>query len=371
MLHGGGRVLEDMRILAADDALRRLLGGETPPSSDATGNWLRRMGTSYGVHGLGQVRDALNARIMRREERRDYTLDADATAIEAWKRDAAMTYKEFRGYMPMLGFLAENEVCIYEEFREGNESPNSRQLEFYTQCVASMPKGRRIARYRADSAHYQARLINRLDEDNVTWAIAAPMNEAIVDAVKNIRSYEWRRPPEYKGSEYAWCPHAMNATKKGFMLSVKRTLIRQPDLYRETGPFRYHVVATNIDACTYEPWEAHEWYNERSRAENLIKEVKSGFGMEYMPCGESAANAVWFRIGVLAYNLFVGFKRLCCPEEWHHHTVATFRWRLFSIAGYVVYHARQLRLRLKTAADIFTTVLTIQDRIAAMRMCPG
>ncbi|MCA9422831.1 MAG: hypothetical protein KC592_17565 [Nitrospira sp.] len=44
------------------------------------------------------------------------------------------------------------------------------------------------------------------------------------------------------------------------------------------------------------------------------KELKIGFGMERLPCGTFAANAVFFRIGVLAYNLFVLFKMLALPH---------------------------------------------------------
>ena len=46
------------------------------------------------------------------------------------------------------------------------------------------------------------------------------------------------------------------------------------------------------------------WYNQRNRAENLNKEVKSGFGLERMPCGTFKANAVFFRLGIIAYNLY-------------------------------------------------------------------
>jgi hypothetical protein len=34
---------------------------------------------------------------------------------------------------------------------------------------------------------------------------------------------------------------------------------------------------------------------------------------------------VFFRIGVLAYNLFIGFKRLACPAAWSTQTIATVR----------------------------------------------
>lgn len=64
---------------------------------------------------------------------------------------------------------------------------------------------------------------------------------------------------------------------------------------------RYTVIATN----RREPAEELvKWYNQRGEcSENRIKELKIGFGMERMPCGQFEANAVFFRIGVLAYNV--------------------------------------------------------------------
>ena len=49
------------------------------------------------LEGCGEIRDRLNGRILKGEKRRDYTLDVDATQIEAMKREAAWTYKGVRG----------------------------------------------------------------------------------------------------------------------------------------------------------------------------------------------------------------------------------------------------------------------------------
>ncbi len=38
--------------------------------------------------------------------------------------------------------------------------------------------------------------------------------------------------------------------------------------------------------------------------------------MERLPCGTFAVHAVFFRIGGLAYNLFVLFKLLALPRTW-------------------------------------------------------
>ena len=42
MLNGGGRSLEDMRVMRADTGLREILALDRMPSSDAMGDWLRR-----------------------------------------------------------------------------------------------------------------------------------------------------------------------------------------------------------------------------------------------------------------------------------------------------------------------------------------
>lgn len=84
---------------------------EPLPAPDTVGDWLRRMGDPQtgqtGLAGLGQVRDALTARLLRRDGVAEYTLDVDATLIEAEKRDAQWSYQEVKGYMPLLGFLFE------------------------------------------------------------------------------------------------------------------------------------------------------------------------------------------------------------------------------------------------------------------------
>lgn len=52
MLNGGGRSLEDMRVIRGDDGLGDILEMERVPSSDAIGDWLRRMGTGGGLSGI-------------------------------------------------------------------------------------------------------------------------------------------------------------------------------------------------------------------------------------------------------------------------------------------------------------------------------
>jgi hypothetical protein len=343
MLQGGGKSLEDLRELRNEDGLMKLLGRDEIPEPDTVGDWLRRMGDpkggQIGLTGSGRVRDKINERILKRDGVMKYTLDADATEIVGEKADALFTYKGNKGYMPMLGFLYETAVCLYDEFREGNVAPASGQKEFYLECKRRMSEGKRIGYYRADSASYQAELFNQLEEDGVKYAITVDQDKAVKGVMSSIRDKEWKEPVRGCGYELAEAVHCMEKTKKAFRLVIKREIRRQAELFEKGGQYFYHALATNWLEEEKDTGEVLAWHNQRGQAENFNKELKNGMGMDRMPCGQSYANAVFFRIGVIAYNLFIGFKRLTCPESWVKQTIATFRWKMVQVAGRIVKHA--------------------------------
>ncbi len=81
--------------------------------------------------------------------------------------------------------------------------------------------------------------------------------------------------------------------------------------------------------------------------------------MERMPCGSLAANAVFFRIGVISYNLYLGFRGLC-GSEYAGSQVQTMRWRIFNTAGKIVRHAGQVIL--KVAANLRAAFAELRQR---------
>ena len=359
MLQGGGRTLEDLRVIRNDVALCELLGMKEIPSSDATGDWMRRKGKDEGLSGLGAVRRLVVRRALNRDKATEYTLDIDATQIVAEKEVAKITYKGERGYMPIVGHLAENGLIVGEEFREGNEAPGARNLEFIKYCTGQMPGGKRIARLRADSAAYQAGIINWCEEEEsslVQFAIGADMDSAVKAAIASIPLGSWS---PYQDGHIAETVHSMNKTKKAFRLIV----IRRPaqmDLLtgEERTSERYTVIASNRPETAQ---ETVAWYNRRGDAsENRIKDLKIGFGMERMPCGDFKANAMFFRLGTIAYNLFVLFKMSTLSGQWRNVQVQTLRWRLYHAAGKVVSHGRGLIL--KVSAWMHELLAEIRER---------
>ncbi len=73
--------------------------------------------------------------------------------------------------------------------------------------------------------------------------------------------------------------------------------------------------------------------------------------------GQLAANAVFFRLRVLADNLCRGFQRWALQKEWRRHHVQTLRWRLYQIAGKVVRHAGRDYLKVREpVVELFESI---------------
>jgi hypothetical protein len=374
MLEGGGRALEDLRELKAEEGLLKLLGRQEIPEPDTAGDWLRRAGDpktgAMGFNGLDRLRDKINERILRRDGMTEYTLDPDATEIVGEKADAFFTYTGDKGYMPMVGYLYEAGICIYDEFREGNVAPAFGVDAFYLECKRRMPAGKVIRYYRADSASYHAGLFNELEGDGVRYAITADQDKAVKKAIAGIKEAEWKEPVRGCGYALAETVHCMEKTKEAFRLVIKREVRRQGELFeKKENPYFYHVVATNWVEEQKSAREVLDWHNQRGQAENFNKEVKIGLGMERMPCGQSYANAVFFRIGIIAYNLFIGFKRLACPESWAKHTIATFRWKMIQVAGRIVKHAGKVVLKLMVDSEKLEVFREIRKKSFELSLC--
>lgn len=359
MFHGGGRKLEDLREMEGEASLRELLGMKALPASCTVGDWLRRMGQDRrGLCGLSRVNDGVVKRVLERDSRQDYTLDPDATVIEVEKEEAQWTYKKEKGYQPLVGFLFEAGLVLHDEFRDGNVPAGAGAVAFLEACRQRMPRDKRIGYLRSDSAFYQAGVLNWCEDNRVLFTVTADQDKAVKEVIKAIRA--WR--PCKGDREIGETVHTMEDTFQAFRLVVQRWPKRQLELF-DPDPYEYRAIATNREETAEEVVDLH---NQRGEVENYIKELKGGFGMEWMPCGESYANAVFFRLGVLAYNLFLALKILGLPTEWRSYTIGTVRWRLYQIACRVVHHAR--RVVLKMAATIEKVALIRGIRWRCLQM---
>jgi hypothetical protein len=361
MLYGGGESIEDVREIREDKALREAIGFGQVPSASATGDWLKRMGVKGGIVGLEQVNREISRKLLNQDKRKGYTLIIDPSIIEAEKREAKMTYLGVKGYRPVVATLKEPGLVIAYEFKAGND--NGGKLKIIKQAFSNIPEGKKIELVLLDNEYYCNEVIEFLTDKGVRWAIAVDKDSAVLKAIGAIACGEWQ-PFKNKdgiatGREIAETVHATNKGQVAFRLVVLRWRDKQGSLFENS--YHYHCIATSLVEES-----AHEvvWqYNERSQIENHIKELKGGFGMDRLPSGDFAANAVYFGIGIMTYNLFIAQKLFIMPDGWKAKTIKSIRWLMVEVAGKLIAHGRRVILKLSVGMEKYRIYLEMRQRI--------
>ena len=113
--------------------------------------------------------------------------------------------------------------------------------------------------------------------------------------------------------------------------------------------------------------EVFTWYEQRGQAENFIKELKNDLEADRLSCMEYRANAFRLQLHVLAYNLFVLFRRhVLRGTELARAAVGTIRLRLLKIGARVKLSARRLWFHLASGWPGRLLLLNVLDRLAAL-----
>lgn len=150
--------------------------------------------------------------------------------------------------------------------------------------------------------------------------------------------------------------HCMEKSEQAFTLVVQRRKIEgQQELELNlddnqecirSGAYLYRAIAVGgAEDMSDSDWV--HWYNQRGEhSENRIKELKNDFAADRMPCRDFNANALFFSLCMLAFNLFA-LLRIYLPACFESSRAKTIRWRIYALAGKVVRHGRKIYLKLK------------------------
>jgi hypothetical protein len=98
MLHSGGRVLDDIREIRLDKALKELLKIDRIPTAGAVTKYLHKHGTD-GEDAIKKINKQFLKRFLKSVKNEELILDIDASFIETYKNTAKWSYKGAPGYM--------------------------------------------------------------------------------------------------------------------------------------------------------------------------------------------------------------------------------------------------------------------------------
>ena len=111
--------------------------------------------------------------------------------------------------------------------------------------------------------------------------------------------------------------------------------------------------------------ELVRWHWQKAGTIELVHDVtKNEIAAAVPPCGRFGANAAWYRLSLLTYNVLSAMKWLALPPSMETARPKRMRFSLFSIAGRILSHAGQLVLRIGRQAEALAGLIAARLRIA-------
>jgi hypothetical protein len=345
------------------------------------------------LQGLGKANQDFVASIQRRHPEREATLDTDATLVGTQKKDALFSYQGYKAYQPFNVWWAEQGVVLHTEFRDGNVPAGYEQLRVFQEALEMLPEGVTKVYLRSDTAGYQHDLLRYCEKGEnkrfgrIEFAIGADVTKEFKKAVAEVEESEWnplwkaikgeRRKTGAEWAEVCFVPNAVARSKNDpvYRYLAIRELLEQPELPGMEGGVELPFPAMSMEKKRYKVFgivtnrvlegnELINWLHKRcgksEEAHSIMKEDLAG---GKLPSSEFGANAAWWWIMVLAFNLNSALKQLVLQGSWVGQRMKAIRFCLIGLPGRVMKHARGLIVRLVKDHPSLAVLVKARQRI--------
>lgn len=393
LIAAGGDRVEDVGVLGRDKGLLRLLGEKLPgPDAllrllngcDDPKVWEKRpkRGKSWVPPETAQLLALfeVNREVVARAASPDTTtatIDHDGTIIEAHKRNALIAYEGTRGYQPLVAVWVEEDLIVGDEFRDGNVPGNKDPLSSVKRAFGALPS-RVVKRYfRGDSADYYMPLLKYLVKERIAFAISADMSKPLRVRCQKLPEKEWLKVQERERevvhvAEVEFVTDGWPKTSSPLRYVAIRFTPIQRELFEQERGVKYVAVVTNRPepAERGEPTNPDEmsaadlvhWHREKAGTiEHVHRSMKDELGAGVLPCQKFGANAAWFRINVLTYNVLTFLKRQALPARYRDARPKRLRFELFTMPGRLTFHQRQV------SVDVACDPVTVEELVTARK----
>ena len=317
------------------------------------------------------------------------------------QQEALHSYNKYRAYQPLTTYWAEADQIVHSEFRDGNVPAGHQQLRVLTEALEHLPAGVESVMLRSDTAGYQQELLRYCAEGRderfgvIEFAVGVDVTAEFRRAVSEVAEQDWqtlyRKVGEHRvdtGQQWAevnfvpnWIGHSRNRPDYRFMAITERLdrpplpgMEEQMELPFPTmelsnrGWYKVFGVVTNRSIAG----DGLIWWSRQrcGKGEEVHGVLKSDLAGGRLPSGLFGANAAWWAIAVLAFNLNSAMKRLVLGGQWVGKRLKAVRFALIALPGRVVRHARRLIIRLACGHPSYELLLRARQRILALAAQP-
>ena len=114
------------------------------------------------------------------------------------------------------------------------------------------------------------------------------------------------------------------------------------------------------------------WHWEKAGTiEHVHRSMKDELGAGVLPSQRFGANAAWFRINAIAYNLLTLLKRRALPERFRLARPKRLRFEIFNTPARLSVHQSQLIANLSASGERTQELVLARQRLLTTRQALG
>jgi hypothetical protein len=375
------------------DAIKKVFGVQWLPRASST---LTRFWGKVCTHSLaerfGEVARGFASTVITWQGIFEDNLNLDSSVLvrygsqEGARRGYNPKKRGRPSHHPLLAFLGMGYVVNVWN-RSGDTGSGQGAIGFFNQTLISLGEGFRVNRVLCDNGFYLIDFIEYLESNGFSYIIAAPVSPIIQRKIFSVT--RWDRVSEgIEVGEFYFQHFDPKWTRPRRYVVVRQSVFRrpkasgrQPSLFKDLqdwGEYRISLMITNDDSLS--PEEVWREYRPRANDENVVRDLKEGYGFETFNLNNFwATEAVLAMIALVFHNLIVYLNRNILNPNQPQQRLKTLRYKYFTLPGqlggggrkYVLRLSIQERKVIEKLTSIIERISLISHRLNCIAFDPG
>jgi len=365
LILGLGRI-ETTEPLRYNGVFHYLAGLPGYPDASTLRRFLDRC-ARRGRNSFLKLHDTWRAAMLGEPSQAVFDLDSTVLTVYGRQQRAQVAYNpKKRGrpsYLPLLCLEGNTQDCWEGSYHPGATHVSAITIPLLEHAFPKLPASIREVRVRADAAFFDHEIVEFIEGKRAFYAIVARLTRPLKSRLSGLRYH--RISSGVWAAELRYCPHGWPGPRR--FVVIRRPLPEEPSAQLtlfQVGGYTYQALVTNL---ALQPLNLWRFYNQRARAELIIRELKYAYALGKIPTNNFQTNEAFFQIVLLAYNLLHWFKRLCVPPHLQRATLQRLRQRLFVVPAQLVRPGGIPTLRLAPSYPWTSDFLETLRRIRRLR----
>jgi hypothetical protein len=241
---------------------------------------------------------------------------------------------------PLLAFLGSGYVVNVWN-RSGDTGTGQGAVSFFHQTLILLGEDFRINRILCDSGFYLIDFIEYLEHRGFSYIIGVSISPVIQRQILQVR--EWKKVSKgvevgeftFQHQDPKWTQPRRYVVVRQSIYKRPKALGKQPSLFKDIedwSQYRISVMITND--CKSTPKEIWRHYRPRANDENVVKDLKEGYGFETFNVKNFwATEAMLAMIALVFHNLIVYLNRNILNSNRAQQQLKTLRHKYFTLPG--------------------------------------